>query len=283
MPSPHSLYTEHQEAIDRAIAVVVRRQRLAAADAEEFASEARLHLLKDDCAALRAFQGRSSLSTYLAIVLLRLVQDWRNRRWGRWRSSAEARRQGALAVQLEALVWRDRYTFDEACEVLRTRRGGDVSRADLEAVWARLPHREPRRFESPDVLEGIASADGAPDSALWRHASQATAHAALRALDRARARLSSEDRLILRLRFTEGLRVSEIARRLQLDAKPLYRRIERLLDDLAGTLRAEGIEREATLQALDLSREPDATAESGESGSLSEREARSPAADWRRP
>ena len=41
-------------------------------------------------------------------------QDWRNARWGKWRPSAEARRQGALATHLERLMRRDGLTFEEA-------------------------------------------------------------------------------------------------------------------------------------------------------------------------
>ena len=54
--------------------------------------------------------------------------------------------------------------------------------------------------------------------------------------------LSDLDRLILRLRFQDGLAVADIARALHLDQKPLYRRFEELLRRLRAALEAAGID-----------------------------------------
>jgi len=54
-------------------------------------------------------------------------------------------------------------------------------------------------------------------------------------------KLSVEDRLIVRLRFWEGLSVADIARGLKLDQKPLYRRLDRLLAELHSALTKAGI------------------------------------------
>ena len=89
MPSPE-VYLANRELIDDAITAVCRRRRLPPDEADDFGSEARLHLIKDDYAVLRAFQERSSLRTYLFAVLSHLFLDWRNARWGKWRPSAEA-------------------------------------------------------------------------------------------------------------------------------------------------------------------------------------------------
>ena len=64
------------------------------------------------------------------------------------------------------------------------------------------------------------------------------------------AGLEPEDRLILRLRFEQALSVVEIATTLRVEAKPLYRRIERLLGGLRRDLERAGVDREATLGAL---------------------------------
>ena len=57
----------------------------------------------------------------------------------------------------------------------------------------------------------------------------------VQALTGALRSLSAEDRLLIKLRFEDGLRIVEIARRLHQPEKPLYRRLERLL----GRLRRE--------------------------------------------
>jgi RNA polymerase sigma factor (sigma-70 family) len=54
-------------------------------------------------------------------------------------------------------------------------------------------------------------------------------------------RLSDEDATILRLRFEDGLTVGRIAQLLGLDAKPLYRRVQRLLETLRTEMLAGGV------------------------------------------
>src|SRR5262245_61007781 len=94
--------------VDRAIAFVVRRHRLAADTAEDFASVVHLRLLEHDCAVLRKFEGRSRLQTFLVVVVQRLFLDYRIALWGKWRPSAEARGLGPLGIKLDRLRSRER-------------------------------------------------------------------------------------------------------------------------------------------------------------------------------
>lgn len=237
----HELYRAHREILDAAIAGTCRRFRLPAADAEDFAAEFRLRLVKEDYAILKQFQGRSSLRTYLMVVVARAFQDWRNARWGKWRPSAEAKRLGPIAERLETLVVRDRHTLEEAAEILRTNLGLAVSLAALEGMLGRFPPRHGRTFVPSDALEDRPSSDPSPDSALERREAALMAETAARALGGALSDLAAEDRLILRMRFQDCLSVAEIARALHLDQKPLYRRIDRLLADLRGRLERNGL------------------------------------------
>ena len=77
---------------------------------------------------LRRFEGRSSLTTYITVVVQRLFLDRRNRLWGKWRPSAEARRLGPTAVLLERLVSRDGWSAEQALETLRVNHGVTVDR-----------------------------------------------------------------------------------------------------------------------------------------------------------
>jgi RNA polymerase sigma factor for flagellar operon FliA len=61
-------------------------------------------------------------------------------------------------------------------------------------------------------------------------------------LQAAMASLSDEDVLILRLRFRNGLTAGRIAESLGLEAKPLYRRIDRLLLELRAALSRQGFD-----------------------------------------
>src|SRR4051812_23067455 len=100
--TPALLFEGNLAVIEHAIAQVCRQVRLNGADAEDFASTARLALLEDDCAILRKYEGRSSMSSYLAIVIRRLFIS-QKRAEGRWHPSAEATRRGEAAVTLDRL------------------------------------------------------------------------------------------------------------------------------------------------------------------------------------
>ena len=235
-----NLFFAHHAKIEQAIRAVCRRHRLPPEDAEDFASDARIHLMENDFAALRRFRGQSTISTYILTVVTHFGQDWRNARWGKWRPSAEARRQGALATHLERLLCRDGLTFEEACETL-TALNLTTSRRDLESVAATLPMRVRRRFV-PDVhLDDRAAAGPTPDAVADNRAAITSARQVVRLLAHAIASMPPEDILILQLRFDDGFRVVEIARTLRLDQKPLYRRIERLLGHLRAELERRGL------------------------------------------
>ena len=235
-----NLFFVNQSTIEQAIRLVCRRHRLPPEDAEDFASDARIHFMENDFAALRGFRGHSSLSTYILTVVTHFGQDWRNARWGKWRPSAEARRQGVLATHLERLMRRDGLTFDEACETILVT-GLPTSRRDLESIAATLPMRVRRRFVPDAHLEDRPAAGPTPDAVADNRAATASARQVVRLLAHVIASMPPEEILILQLRFGNGLRVVEIAQALRLDQKPLYRRIGRLLSQLRAELERRGL------------------------------------------
>jgi RNA polymerase sigma factor (sigma-70 family) len=235
------LYLSQRELIERAIAAVCRRHQLSGADADDFASVVRLHLIEDNCAVLRRFQGRSTLRTYLIAVITHCFQDFRNARWGKWRPSVEARRLGPLAVHLETLMVRDGLTFDEAFETLRTNLQVTESRETLEQLTLRFPSRTGRRFVPIDTLDDHPSVDPDGDASLRRRETAGIARKTSAALARAMAQLPAQDQLVLRMRFADDCSVADISRMLQLDQKPLYRHIDQLLAALRASLEAAGV------------------------------------------
>jgi RNA polymerase sigma factor (sigma-70 family) len=245
------LYLSHSALIDHAIDVICRRQRLPAADAEDFAGAVRLHLIEDDYAVLRRFQGRSSLRTYLLIVVTHQYQDWRNARWGKWRPSAEARRLGPIGVHLERLVVRDGLTFEEAHETLRTNFRVPESRQSLEAMAARFPLRWGRHFVSDEAIHDRPAADTLADAPLREREATAAARAAVAALAAVVTALPPQDRLIVKMRFQDDFSIADIARTLHLDQKHLYRRVERLLGDLRAGLKGMGVTAAAAAEILE--------------------------------
>ena len=171
-------------------------------------------------------------------VIQRLYLDWRNKEWGKWRPSTAARRKGAIAIELERLVLRDRVPFDEAVELLRAR-GLAASRDECDEIWAGLPQRPSRRNASVDELEAMA-APATPDGVAVNEQRERAARTSA-VLTRALGTLDAAERLIIRMRFQDGLTVARIAQLVGDDQRALYRRIDQLLARMREMLLANGV------------------------------------------
>ena len=228
--------------IDQVTAQVCRRHRLNGAEADDFRSEVRLHFIERQYEVLRRFEGRSTLRTYLTVVIQRLFLDYRNRLWGKWRPSAEAKRLGPTAILLERLVSRDGWSFEQAAEMLRVNHGVVVDDDTLSALYAKVSQRPPSRQLVPESeASEIESSSQPPDTNVLRAEQDSLVKRVQMALDRARQALAPEERLILRMRFEDAVPVADIARALHLNQKRLYRTIARLLADLRKSLEADGV------------------------------------------
>ena len=237
-----ALFLAHVAWIDRVSVSVCRRHGIVGEDAADFAGWVKLRLVESDYAVLAKFRGESSLTTYLAVIVAMYFRDYRVQQWGRWRPSAAALKRGTVAVRLETLVHRDGVSLRHAANALRTAGETDLSDRDLASVLAELPVRAPLRpiEVSTEAIDHPPAADQANEIVAKRE-SEEFRQTIDRALNRALATLPSEDQVILRMSYWEGLSVADIARGLGLDQKSLYRRIERALRDLKQQLAAEGV------------------------------------------
>jgi RNA polymerase sigma factor (sigma-70 family) len=228
-------------AIRRMAAGISRQHGGTADDAEEFTAVACYRLVKDDYAALRKFKGRSSLRTFLFKVLQRMFLDYRIAQWGKWRPSATARREGALAVQLDRLTRRDGLTFDEACSVLEASAQRSLDTSELDRLRVLLPARSRPRFVTDEDLIAASIMTTASRDNLMQLFHGAVAERAGSALRRALAAIPPDDWLVLKLRFQDQMTVRAIAKLLEVDGAKLYRRIDRLLAGLRASLEEQGV------------------------------------------
>jgi RNA polymerase sigma factor (sigma-70 family) len=228
----------HYPLVRRLQRSVARRRGLSRDDADELMSLVHLKLVEDDGSVFRKFEGRSSLSTYLTKVIWRVSLDQQTAAWGKWRPSAQARRQGPTAIRLERLLHRDGLPFDEACALLRAGRITET-RAALEQMRDTFPSRQRVRVHGQDLLEALpASALAASSPSPCEPEDQA--HDALRRkLGRALVSLSSNDRQLLRLRYRDGMTIARVASELRLDRKRMYREFERVHRTLRAMLTDE--------------------------------------------
>src|SRR5262245_8326135 len=265
-----ALFLANLPVIDAAVRQVCRRHHLTAVEADDFASEVRLHFIERNYEPLRKFRGDCTLRTFLIVVVQHLFLDYRNRLWGKWRPSAEAKRQGKVAILVERLVTRDGWTFDQAIEIVRTNHGVEVS-DELLARLGKLMQRAPARQPVAEVeAYGVESPAPAPDNNVLRAEQEFRIKRVQAALDRVLQTLSPDERLILKMRYDDGVSVADIARALRLNQKRLYRTIDDLRTRLRVGLEAEGIDRKEVAallaDAIDVE-DSDTDQRAGEAGS----------------
>ncbi len=244
------LLTANLAVIERTVAFACRRYRLTQDDAEEFAAIVNLRLVEDDYSILRKYEGRCSFATFISVVVQRMALDYRVHTWGKWHTSAEAKRLGPIAVQLDLLLNRDGKTIDEAVVILAMEHDG-VTRDSLRAFAERLPRRAPRpRAVQLDDAGPVAVTRGEAVEERLMARDRLIASQRLSAVMASVVESMPEDeRLILQLRFEGGMAVSQIARVLRLDQKLLYRRLERRMREIRAELERSGI---VSREVLDL-------------------------------
>jgi RNA polymerase sigma factor (sigma-70 family) len=240
--TPEQLFLAELALIRRVTGWVCARHGVAAPDAEDFQSTVLERLIESDYAALAKYQGRGPLSSYLVVVIGRFWLDFQDRRLGKWRASAEARRRGSLAIRLERLLYRDGLTFDEACGVLSNDPKMAASRDELYALSVALPLRGPKHSDPSGTASSAEepSSTTGPDPAE-RVEREALADRTLATLRRCLARLPAAARIFLRLHVEDGFTVAEVARMRGVDQKALYRQRDALLKRLRFEMQAEGI------------------------------------------
>ena len=231
-PSPESL-----RLLSEIVRNTARTRRLSPEDADDFMQSVHLRLLERDYDVLRQFTGHSSLRTFLTVVVTRMLLDWRNAMWGKWRVSAAARRLGDAAVALERLIHRDGFTTDEAIEILKATRHAPPA-GELRVLADAIPPRMRRRFVSDEELpETLGAPFDDPVEADQRQRAGDQAHRMLRS---AVKRLTPEDQELIRLRYDQGYSVQTISRTLRTQPKTLYRRFERVRRSLRRSLEEAG-------------------------------------------
>ncbi|HXA16925.1 MAG TPA: hypothetical protein VN380_08040 [Thermoanaerobaculia bacterium] len=140
---PREILEANLDVIDGSVAAACRRARRYGPDAEDFAASVHLAFIENDYAVLRRYQGRSAFSTYLTVVIERLMDDDRNRTMGRWRPSAEAMRLGPAALLLESLVRRDGRSLEEALPFVETV-DPSLTREQIQTMLEQIPARSAR-------------------------------------------------------------------------------------------------------------------------------------------
>lgn len=244
-----ALLETHLELIQRKLHRLSRRSGLPACDAEELRSWALLKLVADDYRILGKWEGRSSFSTYLTVVLVNLMRDYRIHVWGKWRPSAASRRRGEESVLLERLLVRDGLSDEEALERLRTELGISLAPEELVRIAAAFPRRPERRRVSEEELSRIPI-DGQVEIRIEEKERACTASRLRERLVPLLRSLPAEDRLLLKLHFFEGLSMAALAPILHRSQRELYSARDRCLKKLRRSLDEAGLGADQMRQLL---------------------------------
>jgi RNA polymerase sigma factor (sigma-70 family) len=242
-PTPEKIFLDNLPLIQAIIGHSCRRA-LRTQDAEDFEGHVMLKLIEDDYAVIRKFRGDrgASLKTFLTITIKHMFLDYKDHLWGKYHASAKAKELGDVAIRLEMLIVREGYSFEEACEILRTNEGVEMSLAELADLRAKLPYRVPPDKGGEGTLPFLPDHGPGPDQPVLEQEREAFRRRVNMGLKRALDTLSPADHLFVKLwvKFS----IAEIARSQKLEQKPLYRRMQKILKTLRKALERQGVRRE---------------------------------------
>ncbi len=233
-PSP-----EHLAMVSTIVRDIARWRRMSREDMEDFAQSVHLRFIERGYDIFHRFDGRSSLKTYLFVVVRNMLLDWQNSTYGKWRPSTAAVRAGEHAIALERLITRDGHTADEAIALLRTRPATPPER-ELRQLVDNLPARRRGRLITPVAPSEMDQPVEFHDPVATRDRSRARAVIRSR-LAVALAALPTDDRRLLVLRYRHDRSVQSVALMLETDPKALYRRFDRVLRSLRRNLARQGV------------------------------------------
>lgn len=172
---PRQLIEENLDLIERLVGRACRRVGVPPSDWSDMASMVKLALVENDYAILRRWEGRSSLATYLTVVVQRTLADQHEKTHGRRRASDDRppplRREVELpdeeVTPLAASELADTATYEGELRVVSERAGVIVREA--MAAWPAEDRMLIRlRFESSLTIADISRLMNVPQRPLYR-------------------------------------------------------------------------------------------------------------------
>lgn len=222
-------------------------------EAEELCSWAVFKLVENDYRILASWEGRSSFSTFLTVVLVNLMRDYRIHVWGKWRHSAAACRRGPEAVLLERLCIRDGLPVDQAIERMRTEHGVSLPQSELEQMAASLRQRMQRRRVGEEELLRIPI-NGEVEKRIEDGERALLENQVRELLTPLLRSLPAEDRLLLKLHYWDGFSMAAISRVLGRPQRELYSVRDKCLRKLRRNLEEEGMSPDQVRRLMGCSR-----------------------------
>lgn len=209
-------------------------------------------LREDDHKRLRAFAGRSSINTFLYVVISSLAIDFKRTINGRFRVPKRISQMGSAVVKSYRLRHLHGCSLREIHAILTGEDGYTKSYSDflteMECVLIspRAVGAHTMQFVSLNGDQMLAETIPDPDSTnpldtLIELLDDACRTKALAVIREAVAEFSSEDQALIRLVYGSDCKISTVARMLCLPENVARRRLKALLEALREQLLARGI------------------------------------------
>jgi len=221
------------------------------------------HLQEEDWRRIRSWQGQGKFSTFVGVLAGRAMTDYLRKVYGHQRAPKWLEEKGdPIWMEAYRILIVERFERQEAFSLLQTRhpeKEAGLLREIVSEVIARCPAKiryQDHHGASLDDIGDTPSPDLPPESQL-----EIQPRELLEALDgyirgdgelpgqvrvlveklRQNLHLSDEDRLLLRLRYCEGLKMSQIARLLHLRGDP-YKRLNKILKTVRAACEKAGLD-----------------------------------------
>lgn len=238
-----SFFESNLSITDEIIKKYCYRHNVVGDEADECNSYVYEKIIENDYQKIREFNGKSSYKTYMTTVIPRILID-RMRSGGRWRPSQKALRIGKEAVILEELVFKKKYSFEQAYNTLTTNHNISIERERAYEIITllqrkRLTSASPGKQEITDnEPDGKAPS---PDEAAIINETSKIKEQLDAIIEEIRNFLSNEDRLLLRMRFEDNIKISEIARVLKKDRDDIDRKLKAILTNFKSEILSRNI------------------------------------------
>lgn len=197
---------------------------------------------------LRAFKGRSKLTTYLYTLVNSLVVDFRRKKYGRRRIPAAVQKLGQWAEAVYRLICWQRFSVDDAFGFLQVDGlyEGSYDRFRQEIIPIQnAPCRENPSFQSIDNCESLAShlsdQRSNPMEKLIEKLDHHRRFQAAGIIRKITEELSERDRMLVRLVYGSDHSVRAAAAAVGLSTTAVRNRLNRLLSIFKEQLLAAGI------------------------------------------
>jgi len=221
------------------------------------------HLQEDDWRRIRRWEGQGKFSTFVGVLAGRSMTDYIRKVYGHQRPPKWlAEKNDPIWAQAYRILVLERFERQEAFGLLQASypdREDSVLRTVISEVIARCPQKiryQDHHGTSLDDVVEPGSQDLSPETQLEIHSrelfealdgyirGESDLPAEIRPLvDQLRdhLQLSDEDRLFLRLRFCEGLKMNQVARMLRLKGDP-YKRLNKILKAIRTACERAGLD-----------------------------------------